>query len=281
MPDEIFKSLVENSLKPTDYQNSQLIFYMNYYWIIQFVVYNLQLIVYSILVVIYVRKYFLIIKKYYSNAEKLKIKWIYLIIGLNLFFNIWDFSSVYFQIFYKYTNLYYIMSFLYVSFLGIYSLKHQYIDVISQKTDDNDLNKQKFTELLLSDIQQNTFDEKIIFEKDKRILDILTNLMEEQELYLDPDLKLNDIARKIGVHRNIISKIINQYWKVNFFQCVNNYRIEKAKELLLDPNYKHLSIEGIAKSVGFNSKSVFNPLFKKKYGVTPSNFRKEKNDSVL
>jgi AraC-like DNA-binding protein len=59
---------------------------------------------------------------------------------------------------------------------------------------------------------------------------------------------------------------------VNLF--INSYRIKEAKRMLLDASFNHLSIEGIARSVGFNSKSAFNATFKKITGMTPSFYQR-------
>ncbi|NSW45806.1 MAG: helix-turn-helix transcriptional regulator [Bacteroidales bacterium] len=210
------------------------------------------------------------ISKNYSNAEKMKVKWIYVLIIINLLFNIWDIASIYIHVFQKFPDMYYLMNFLYITLFGINALKHQLL-----LTKNDKIHILQSVELL-DDIQDKDDNEqsfKIV--KERELIGKLEYLMNREQLFLNPDLKLNDISQKLKIHRNVISKVINQHWKVNFFQWVNNYRLEKAKELLSSHDFNHLSIEGIAKTVGFNSKSVFNPLFKKKYGITPSDFRKK------
>ncbi|MNR66287.1 DNA-binding transcriptional activator FeaR [compost metagenome] len=63
----------------------------------------------------------------------------------------------------------------------------------------------------------------------------------------------------------------------HFFDFVNEYRIEKAKEILKDPLQKELTILEILYKVGFNSKSSFSSSFKKYTGKTPTDFRKDSN----
>jgi AraC-like DNA-binding protein len=69
--------------------------------------------------------------------------------------------------------------------------------------------------------------------------------------------------------------LINDYYNRNFFTFINEYRIEEAKNKLSDRNFDQFSIEGIAKSVGFNSKSVFNPAFRNITGLTPAEYKKQ------
>jgi len=58
---------------------------------------------------------------------------------------------------------------------------------------------------------------------------------------------------------------------------VNHYRVEEAKQLLLEPAKEDHKIASIAYDAGFNSLSTFNDVFKKITGTTPSQFRKEEH----
>jgi AraC-like DNA-binding protein len=60
----------------------------------------------------------------------------------------------------------------------------------------------------------------------------------------------------------------------NFYNLVNDYRVEEVKRRLEDPQYKHLTILAIAYDSGFNAKSSFNTIFKEKTGSTPSEYLK-------
>lgn len=89
-------------------------------------------------------------------------------------------------------------------------------------------------------------------------------------------LTLIDLASEININKNYVSSIINEKVQKNFFQFVNEYRINEAKTLLSNKAYDNHSIEGIALTVGFKSKSAFNPAFKNQTGLTPSEFRKKR-----
>lgn len=97
--------------------------------------------------------------------------------------------------------------------------------------------------------------------------------MKQEKLYLDNELTLPKLAEvtQLSIHK--LSYLLNNDFGQNFYQFVNSYRIEEAKQLLLNPKMSHLSIEGIAYEAGFNSKSVFNTTFKKTTGASPSEFR--------
>ncbi len=107
-----------------------------------------------------------------------------------------------------------------------------------------------------------------------KYLKLIIRQMEEEELYLKNDLRISELAKITSIPQHYVSQIINQDLGKNFFDFINDYRIDHAKKLLLNPNYSKISISGIAYEVGFNSKVTFYRIFKKINGVTPSEFVK-------
>lgn len=93
-----------------------------------------------------------------------------------------------------------------------------------------------------------------------------------QKYYLNNSPSLPEFAKKVNSSPNYVSQVINEKLNLTFLELINKYRIEEAKNMLLDQNLNE-TIEGIAYSVGFNSKSTFNSAFKKLTGKTPSEFR--------
>ncbi|WP_109299680.1 helix-turn-helix domain-containing protein [Aquimarina sp. AU474] len=108
---------------------------------------------------------------------------------------------------------------------------------------------------------------------------ILIEYMTDNKPYLDPDLNRNTLASQIGISSNHLSQIINQKTNHNFYAFVNEFRIKEAKKILQDHASNQYTILAIANDSGFKSKSVFNELFKKQYGMTPSQFRKSNTTS--
>ena len=101
----------------------------------------------------------------------------------------------------------------------------------------------------------------------------LTKIMANEKLYLDPELSIGNLANQLGVHSHQLSKLINTELNKNFFEFVNEYRVEEYKKLIVKPENKHISILGLAMDAGFNSKATFNRFFKNTTGLTPSEFR--------
>jgi AraC-like DNA-binding protein len=105
----------------------------------------------------------------------------------------------------------------------------------------------------------------------------LIRLMESEKLFLDSRLSIKTIADKLGLSVNHLSQVINQQSRKNFFNFINEYRVEEAKKLLLDQSNKKYTILAIAYDCGFNSKSSFNTIFKQYTGKTPSEFIESSN----
>ncbi len=102
------------------------------------------------------------------------------------------------------------------------------------------------------------------------IMQKLDYQIKRKKIYLNNNVNLSTLARKCGTNSAYLSKAINNHYKKNFTGFINELRIREAQKMMSDPEYQNYSIEGIADSVGFKSKSVFNIAFKKYSGVTPS-----------
>jgi len=100
----------------------------------------------------------------------------------------------------------------------------------------------------------------------------LEAMMLTDKAFLNENLNLSEAARLLDTNTTYLSRLINEHYKVNFSAFVNRYRLEEAKKMILDAQFNNLSIEGIAKSSGFRSKSTFNQVFKQSTGLTPSEF---------
>lgn len=108
------------------------------------------------------------------------------------------------------------------------------------------------------------------------ILAGFVDLMDTDRLYMNPNLRLEDVAEKLDTSRSYLSQVINEHYNENFNHVINGFRVYLAKEFLINPEYDKYSLSGISEMVGFNSFSVFNSSFKKSTGLTPGYFRKNR-----
>jgi AraC-like DNA-binding protein len=108
-------------------------------------------------------------------------------------------------------------------------------------------------------------------------LDKLLKYMQDHKPYLNSNITLPELAQHISISIHHLSQVINDRLQQNFFEFINKYRVQEAKNLLTDPGKKYLTIAAIGYESGFNSNSSFNAVFKKYTGQTPSQYRKSRN----
>lgn len=108
---------------------------------------------------------------------------------------------------------------------------------------------------------------------DKRLHKELIDFMENEKPYLNPELSLQEMAEKLGVSRHVLSAIVNQQQKMNFYEFVNSYRVKEVKDLMNKPENKNQNNYNLAYDAGFNSKASFYRIFRQITHKTPSEYR--------
>lgn len=109
----------------------------------------------------------------------------------------------------------------------------------------------------------------------------LTILFERQRIYLDSNLKLGDIAKKLNTNSKYLSQVVNNQTNNNLIHYVNLYRIEEAKRKIINDEYQHLTTYGIAQTCGFKNKSTFYKVFKEITNMTPKDYIKMTRSRVI
>lgn len=104
----------------------------------------------------------------------------------------------------------------------------------------------------------------------------IQQLMDRDKLFLDEELSLRKLASQAGIEPNLLSYLLNAAFRQNFYDFVNQYRVEEVKGKMADSSVQHLTLLAIAFECGFNSKATFNRSFKKVTGMSPSAYRKQK-----
>jgi len=98
--------------------------------------------------------------------------------------------------------------------------------------------------------------------------------LDEDKIYLDPDLTMQSFSVKTGIPIYHISQVINSKLGVNYNTLINARRINHAKDILADKASMNKTVLEIAFESGFNSKTTFNNLFRAETGLTPTEFRR-------
>jgi AraC-like DNA-binding protein len=101
----------------------------------------------------------------------------------------------------------------------------------------------------------------------------LNQFMENDKLFLDPELTLVKLAERMNISSKQLSQIINQIENTNYSQYIAKYRVEEAKKKLKTPDFYNYKIATIAFESGFNSISSFNDTFKKLTNTTAIDYR--------
>lgn len=111
----------------------------------------------------------------------------------------------------------------------------------------------------------------------KKALDDYSEKIRSKELYLDANLKIDGVARKLGIPSREISQAINDA-NMNFNEYINKFRIAHAKHLM-EKNPK-ASILDVMMDSGFNNKGVFYKHFSNVTGMTPGAYKKTLTEKV-
>ena len=115
---------------------------------------------------------------------------------------------------------------------------------------------------------------KLSLEEARLYINQLTQFVIQDKLYLNNKLTLRDLAEHLRISPNTLSQVLNEFLGKNFSEFINRYRINHFKSLVQDASNSHLTFLALAYDSGFNSKTVFNSVFKKFMGITPKQYVK-------
>lgn len=108
--------------------------------------------------------------------------------------------------------------------------------------------------------------------KAMRLFEQLDRKINEQRLFLNPGLSREDLMRLINISKNQIAQVIQAGTGTNLAGYLNGLRMEYAARLLI--RYPEYTVNAIAQDAGIPNLSSFHRLFKNRFGMTPSEFRK-------
>jgi len=111
----------------------------------------------------------------------------------------------------------------------------------------------------------------------------LKNITNTKELFLKPNLSLNDLSNEVGISVDEVKKILSEKLQVTFFEFISKYKVNLAKQLLINTMGNQFSISSIAYKSGFNTDDSFATIFKQYTNFSPEEYRikhfKIKSDS--
>jgi len=239
--------------------------------IISYFLVHIQMVIYFIWSFIAIKKYKTLLLENYSNASLFNYTWLFQLISIFAFEAFFATFKNILLFAHSETIYFYTMIILQITLLILLCwivLKALHNPELFRGINSNmQLVKQLVIESPVSHNSLNT-------EKELDEIVLLKNHMKEAEPYLNAMLTIDDLANQIEIPTKDLSVLINHNLNKHFFDFVNEYRIEKAKELLVSEDRKGHTVLEILYEVGFNSKSSFNTAFKKYTQVTPTLYRK-------
>lgn len=149
--------------------------------------------------------------------------------------------------------------------MNTFQMDIEHNDLKNNNLDKNDINPTVTTKEASENAQLSQ-------QEAQAIVDKVDNIINQQQLFLDLDLTLTRLSRKLSIPSRKISMAINQIYAKNVSKVINEYRIHYAKNLLIT---SEASITEVSLDSGFQTKSNFNREFSRITGKTPSAYRNE------
>lgn len=163
--------------------------------------------------------------------------------------------------------------------LILFLLKDPLIDPIIQDIRFQKIEEQVFGKLSLSENQTENAKHKPLVDdrQAKKWLNEIIHKVENEKIYLDPDLNLRKLAKLTAIHPNQLSYVLNRNLDKNFSEFLNQYRLQHFLQLVQTENGPDHTFIGLAYDSGFNSKTAFYNFFKKQTGLTPKQYLQQKS----
>ena len=204
----------------------------------------------------------------FSSLEKVNLQWLqYLIIWIGVIWLI---------VFAGNDNWIFGATVVFIFFIGYFGIRQA--GIFHSVQSPNDATASPFPSTSTEDLNREKsarpkYQKSGLREQDSELLHRqLTLLMSEEKLYRQPELSLNDLARRLNTQPNYLSQVINEREQKNFYDFINMLRLQEFLHVALQPGSRKLTLFAVAQECGFNSKSSFNRYFKKVKGRSPSEY---------
>lgn len=247
---------------------SRCVMCLNYVYAVIYIIVNIIYLVYSTV------RYRKMMKNMYSDYFVVNVSWVWVSTILLLFLYLDWLGAVYiindvFDISYYLITL---LTWAYIVYrTSLLSVDKVYVDEYNK----NEKTVKKRIEAADSDDNSENEEKTPMAEKKENysFYSQLDDLLENGYFSRHPQLTLSDLATELNTNRTTLSTYINNILNTNYYDMVNEARLKVAEKYLLDQETNYTQEELAFKS-GFNSSSTFKRAFKKKYSMTPSEFRK-------
>ncbi|WP_411030338.1 helix-turn-helix domain-containing protein [Spongiimicrobium sp. 3-5] len=228
--------------------------------------YTVHILTYILLCFLEVRRYKKVVKDNYSRLEWLNVGWLQgVFVVFSLIFLVDILQAMAFFLNFGTAHLENIVYLLILAAINLLYFNGFTISGESRGFSQEDL------ALTASLVSRKRFDTSL--KENQLLIESLEKHLSTSESFKNLNLTIAVLARELNVPKRTLSELINDHYDQNFVDFINTYRINAAKERLMNPTDPNETILEVLYEVGFNSKSSFNTTFKKKTGITPSEFK--------
>ena len=226
----------------------------------------ISLVAYNTLSISAVHKHRINLKNEFSNiSQNQKLGWLLFVV---ISYNVYIYSATALGLFgffyndYVASSLFNYSATLGLTFaLGFYGIRQD--EIYRRKLGKTDLNQ----------TEERYRKSKVPDNKKEDIKTMVLTYFREKAPYLNPELSMLLLSEELNIPKHQLTEVLNTIIGKNFFQFVNEYRVEAVKQKLSDTSNDKFSIEVIGYDCGFSSKSSFFSVFKSITGLTPSQFK--------
>jgi AraC-like DNA-binding protein len=217
------------------------------------------------------------VKYYFSDTSKANLGWLIILLSVFLLYLIisylvWILNGLFgFSIDFRSLGLLQYILTIYVFVIGYFGYKQPGIFHDELLTEMN-------VETKIESTNESKYKKSGLSEKERKLLTgRLKFIMETKKPFIENDLNILDLSRMIETSVHKLSQVINESFHKNFYNLINQYRVEEVKKLLKDPENQKFTIISIAYDCGFNSKSSFYNAFKLNTGISPREYLKNQS----
>ncbi len=156
-----------------------------------------------------------------------------------------------------------ILIYFYSGLLEKYRTMKEFINKKTESSSSEEKRKEKY--------QKSKMEEKTAV----LIIGKLNECMEKNQLYLNPDLKLQDVAKAVKCNAGELSQVLNMFMNIGFTDYINKYRIDEFIKRIQDKSASKYTLVSLSEQCGFSSRTSFFRSFKKFKGMSPAEYIKE------
>ena len=215
------------------------------------------------------------LNNFYSNSEKIALEWLKKLLYLFMFYYLVSILFVVVSYLFQISENYFpsdLIRCAIIFTIALYAVKQTAFTGIQRNIQSVTENAFPFEGIVIENKERekvkHVVSDKAV-EISKELLRNIIETVETQQLYLNEELTIADLARQLGYSTKTISNTINKGLQKSFSLFINEYRVNLFKEKKLSGKYEQYSILGLAYECGFNSKSTFNRIFKEITGGSP------------